>query len=95
VRRLYSDADRKLRFDGLLEALYLHLGRDETEGAGDPASGGDMLYALPGIRAYADNLTFGFGVKVPVWKDLNEQGLQQGAEGTENYRLIVTFSALF
>jgi len=30
-----------------------------------------------------------------VWTGLNEEEQQQGAEGKERYRLILTFSALF
>jgi hypothetical protein len=36
-----------------------------------------------------------FGVKTPIWTKLNEEALQQGAEGTERYRLILTLSTLF
>jgi hypothetical protein len=54
-----------------------------------------MIYALPGIRAYWDKVSVALGYKTVVWKDLNEQNEQQGGEGTEDYRLILTFSALF
>jgi hypothetical protein len=35
------------------------------------------------------------GLKVPVWTDLNEDEMQQGAEGKEEYRLECTVSILF
>jgi hypothetical protein len=54
-----------------------------------------MLYALPGVRVYWDNVSAAVGVKVPVWTDLNEEDEQQGGEGTEDYRLIFALSALF
>ena len=53
-----------------------------------------MLYLMPGLRAYAGNLSLALGVKVPAWTDLNEDHLQQGAEGKEDYRLVLAFSAL-
>jgi hypothetical protein len=93
--RLYTDADTKLRLDGNLEANYLHIGRDETEGRGEKASGGQILYLTPSLRLYYESMSVGLGVKLPVWTDLNEEGRQQGSEGKEDYRLIVTFSALF
>ena len=95
VRRLYTDAGRKLRVDGILEANYLGLGRDESFGRGEAATGGDILYAVPGVRLYKDNLSLAVGVKLPVWTELNEDDQQQGAEGKEDYRLVVTFSVLF
>jgi hypothetical protein len=30
-----------------------------------------------------------------VWTDLNEEGEQQGGEGTEDYRLVFAVSTLF
>lgn len=95
VYRLYTNMERKLRLDFALEGHYLHLGRDRTNGVDERATGGDMIYALPGIRAYWDNVSVALGYKTVVWKNLNEQDEQQGGEGTEDYRLILTFSALF
>jgi hypothetical protein len=95
IYRAYTDMDRKLRVDLALEALYLHLGRDETNGVPEQATGGDMIYGMPGVRIYWRNLSLGLGYKTPIWKDLNEQDEQQGGEGTEAYRLIISFSALF
>jgi hypothetical protein len=95
VYRLYTNMERKLRLDLALEGHYLHLGRDRTNGQDERATGGDMIYALPGIRAYWDKVSVALGYKTVVWKDLNEQNEQQGGEGTEDYRLILTFSALF
>ena len=78
-----------------MELNFLSLGRDEEEGIGSEATGGDMLYIVPGLRLYYKTMSLGLGVKFPIWKDLNEEDLQQGAEGKENYRLILTFSAIF
>jgi hypothetical protein len=75
--------------------MYLRLGRDKSNGAGERATGGQMLYLLPGVRGYWRNLSLGIGVKVPTWTDLNEEDEQQGGEGTERYRVISTFSVLF
>ncbi len=62
------------------------------------ASGGNILYVSPGLRlAFARlyNANFELLVKVPVWKNLNEQEEQQGAEGLEKYRAIPTLSFFF
>jgi len=95
IYRAYTDLDRGLRVDLALEAQYLHLGRDRTNGVDERATGGDMVYALPGVRLYWDNISAALGVKTPVWTDLNEEEEQQGGEGTEDYRLIFAVSALF
>jgi len=95
VYRAYTDLPRRLRLDLALEAQFLHLGRDRTNGIDETATGGDMLYALPGFRLYWDEISAAIGVKLPIWTDLNEEDEQQGGEGTEDYRLIVNLSALF
>jgi hypothetical protein len=41
------------------------------------------------------NANLGLLVKFPVWKDLNEENQQQGAEGLEKYRVITTLSFYF
>ncbi len=92
--RLLTHARSKFRLDGNLEANYLKLGRDELCGEGEDATGGAMIYAVPGVRAYYKNTSIGLGVKVPAWTDLNEEDDQQGAEGKEDYRAIFTFSVL-
>lgn len=94
--RMFGDAARKLRVDGVLEAQYLALGKDRANGADDVDTGGRMLYLMPGIRVFKDNLSFAAGIKKPVSARLNEvTSLQQGAEGKEKYRLIFSASVLF
>lgn len=95
VYRAYTDGKRRLRIDLALEAHYLHLGRDWTNGIDETATGGDILYGLPGVRIYWHQYSLGIGYKTPIWKQLNEQDEQQGGEGTEAYRLILSLSALF
>ncbi len=95
VYRAGTNPDRAMRLDFSLEAQYLDLGRDTEEGVGEAATGGRMIYALPGARLSWDTLSLGLGVKMPVWTNLNEEGQQQGAEGKEDYRVIVTASMLF
>jgi hypothetical protein len=41
------------------------------------------------------NANLGLAVKFPAWKNLNEKDDQQGAEGLEKYRAIVTLSFFF
>ena len=92
--RLHTDVERKLRLDVGAEAQYLRLGRDVTNGVGDVATGGSMVYLVPGLRLYWDRYSVALGVKKAVWTRLNEESQQQGAEGRERYRLILTLSAL-
>jgi hypothetical protein len=95
IYRAYTNAERKLRADLALEVQYLHLGRDSTNGVDERATGGDMLYLMPGARLYWKIMSAAFGVKLPVWTDLNEEDEQQGGEGTERFRVIVSLSVLF
>jgi len=92
--RVFTSAASELRLDANLEGNYLRLGRDEADGAGEPATGGGMLYAVPGVRLFVGSSSLAVGLKRPVWTDLNEDADQQGAEGKERYRLIVTFSTV-
>ena len=93
--RLLTVPRWKFRLDAQLEADYLRLGRDKSNGSGERATGGQILYLLPGLRAYWRNTSLGLGVKLPAWTNLNEESEQQGGEGKENYRLICTLSLLF
>lgn len=76
-------------------ARYLRLGRDREDTEYLEATGGKMLYAVPGVRVYRDKASFALGCKKPVWSRLNESGLQQGAEGREKYRIIFSASYQF
>lgn len=93
--RAVTDAAHRFRLDPVLELQYLDLGRDRVDGAGEAGTGGQMVYATPGVRVYWDRASFAFGVKKPVWTQLNESSTQQGAEGKERYRLIFSASLLF
>jgi len=92
---LYSKPASKLRLDFNMEANYLYLGRDIENGSGANATGGEMIYLTPGARLSYKTTSVAVGVKIPTWTNLNEEDLQQGAEGKEDYRLLFTFSALF
>lgn len=93
--RIHTSPEQKLRTDLSLELQYLKLGRDVVDGVGEQATGGRMLYAVPGVRFYWDRFSLAVGVKKAVWKNLNEQGRQQGAEGLEKYRLLISASMMF
>ncbi|MDO9244295.1 MAG: hypothetical protein Q7U32_10870, partial [Rhodocyclaceae bacterium] len=95
AQRLYKNPDSRFRVDGVLEAQYLGLGRDIENGVGAEATGGRMIYLVPGVRLYKDSMSFAIGVKKPVWTKLNESSQQQGAEGKEKYRLIFSASMTF
>lgn len=92
--RVLTRAESRLRLDLNFEANFLRLGRDELEGVGEEGTGGDMLYVVPGLRLFYGPSSVGLGVKVPTWTDLNEDALQQGAEGGEDYRVIFSFSTM-
>jgi hypothetical protein len=93
--RLYTNLEKKFRTDLLLEANFQYNQRDKEDGVKLPGSGGKILYGTVGTRLYYKNISAGVGVKFPVWKRLNEEEQQQGAEGKEKYRLIFTLSMLF
>lgn len=95
AHRLITDPDRRVRLDGVIEAQYLALGRDVEDDVGAQATGGKVLYLMPGVRLYKDNMSLAVGVKKAAWTRLNESSRQQGAEGKEKYRLIVSGSVLF
>jgi hypothetical protein len=93
--RALTFEEAKFRLDLDVELNYLYLGRDKENGIGLKGTGGNILYTLYGFRVYYKTVSVGFGVKLPSWTDLNEENIQQGAEGKEKYRVIFTFSALF
>lgn len=93
--RFLTNPGERFRLDGVLEAQYLDLGRDRTNGEGDYATGGRILYLMPGVRTYWGRASFAAGLKKPVSTRLNEADDQQGAEGKEKYRLILSGSVIF
>lgn len=93
--RLMKQAESRFRLDGVAELNYLKLGRDEANGQGEDATGGEMLYGVLGVRLYKDNMSLALALKKPIWTDLNEEDDQQGAEGTEDYRFIANLSIAF
>jgi hypothetical protein len=95
VWKAYTTQASKFRWDLILEGNYLDLGRDVGNGEPEEATGGKMLYVQPGTRIYKKAVTIALGIKWPAWTDLNEEADQQGAEGTEDYRVEFTFSTLF
>jgi len=99
VYELYGKPENFLsKVDGILELNLLNVARDKASGVSETASGGTILYLSPGVRFSFPrvwNANLGLLVKLPVWKDLNEQARQQGSEGLEEYRAIVTLSFFF
>jgi hypothetical protein len=93
--RAFTIPDKMFRLDPVLEIQYLGIGRDQESGEGARATGGKIVYAMPGVRAYWQNASFALGFKKPVWTRLNESSEQQGAEGKEKYRLVFSASLLF
>ena len=96
VYTLHSNPEKTLRqWDASLELNYLKLSRDETAGVADLGTGGSILYLTPGTRVQLGDFNLGAGIKLPIITGLNERGLQQGAEGLEDWRLIFTGSVSF
>lgn len=95
IYRALTNPDSRSRVDFSVETQYLDLGRDRTNGVEETATGGKMVYLLPGVRYYKDRYSFALGIKKPIATNLNESAQQQGAEGKEDYRLIFSVSALF
>ncbi len=93
--RILTLPSKKFRIDGLWELNYLKIQRDEQNGEKLEASGGEVLYGTVGGRVFFRTMSLGLGYKLPLWKDLNEEELQQGSEGKEKYRLILTLSFIF
>lgn len=93
--RGWTVAEQRFRLDPVLELQYLGLGRDEADGVGEAGTGGRIVYAMPGLRAYWGRSSFALGLKKPVWTRLNESSEQQGAEGKEKFRLVFSASMLF
>jgi len=86
------------KIDGILELNLLHISRDEEGREKQRATGGTILYLSPGIRFSFPkpfNGSLGLMLKFPTLKDLNEKKEQQGAEGLEKVRGIVTLSFYF
>jgi hypothetical protein len=85
------------RTDVVAEVNVLNLARDkEMDAAGKmeelDASGGLVAYATAGVRLYWERLSAGFGAKKAFLSLLNERGEQQGSEGREDFRLMLTLS---
>ncbi|GAB62381.1 MAG: transporter [Candidatus Jettenia sp.] len=85
------------RLDIIAESNMLHLTKDENEDREkEDDTGGTILYFSPGLRAtFSKYVSVGVLIKLPTWKDLNNESDQQGAEGLEEYRAIVTCSISF
>lgn len=86
------------KIDGILEMNLLNIARDEEGREKQRATGGTILYLSPGLRLSFPkplNGSLGLMLKFPTLKDLNEKREQQGAEGLEKVRAIVTLSIYF
>lgn len=86
------------KIDGILELNVLNIARDEEGREKQRATGGTILYLSPGLRFSFPkplNGSLGLMLKFPTLKDLNEKSEQQGAEGLEKVRAIVTLSLYF
>ncbi len=86
------------KIDGILELNLLNIARDEEGREKQRATGGTILYLSPGLRFSFSkplNGSLGLMLKFPTLKDLNEKREQQGAEGLEKVRAIVTLSFYF
>lgn len=99
VYELYGKPESFIsKIDGILELNLLNIARDEEGREKQRATGGTILYLSPGLRFSFPkplNGSLGLMLKFPTLKDLNEKREQQGAEGLEKVRAIVTLSFFF
>jgi hypothetical protein len=99
VYELYGKPEGLIsKIDGILELNLLNIARDEEGREKQRATGGTILYLSPGLRISFPkplNGSLGMMLKFPTLKDLNEKREQQGAEGLEKVRAIVTLSFYF
>jgi hypothetical protein len=85
------------RFDLAGEVNFLHLQRDQESnalGVMEPlqASGGTVLYAGLGVRAYVGRFSAALAARTSFARWLNEETDQQGSEGLEWVRVALTLS---
>jgi hypothetical protein len=84
------------QIDIIGESNLLYLKKDVEDRMKIDDSGGIIHYLSPGVRlTFRKYVSIGALIKFPVWKDLNQERIQQGAEGLEKYRAIVTASISF
>lgn len=96
VYELHADQESTFRrLDGILEFNYLNLARDVSTYVPEQGTGGQILYITPGLRTQIGDYNIGAAVKIPIASALNERSMQQGSEGLEQYRLIITASTYF
>jgi hypothetical protein len=95
IYRVHGSGRFRLDVVGELNGLHIQRDRERDDaGALEPlrASGGTILYAGAGVRAYRGPFSVGLAVKRAAWKDLNEEAEQQGSEGLEKFRAALTLS---
>jgi len=95
VYRVYGAGRFRLDVSGELNGLQLQRDRQRNDaGSMEPlrASGGAILYAGAGVRAYSGPVSVAFGVKRAALTSLNEAADQQGSEGLERFRAAFTVS---
>jgi hypothetical protein len=90
-------ASQGFRFDLASEVNFLHIQRDAESMDGGPleplqASGGNILYAGLGLRAYLGRFSAALAARTSFARWLNEQAAQQGSEGLEWVRVALTLS---
>ncbi|MGQ3685835.1 MAG: hypothetical protein ACUBOA_12650 [Candidatus Loosdrechtia sp.] len=97
VYQVYEDMGGILsRVDIIGESNLLYLKKDVEDKMKVDDSGGLIHYLSPGVRfTFRKYVSIGALIKFPVWKDLNQEASQQGGEGLEKYRAIVTASISF
>jgi hypothetical protein len=95
VYRAYGSGRFRLDLSAELNGLHRQRDRQRNDrGAMEPlhASGGAILYAAAGLRAYYGPLSVALGVRRAALESLNEQAEQQGSEGLERLRATLTVS---
>lgn len=92
--RVLKIPSKKFRMDFSLESGFQQNERDIDDGILCTGSGGKMIYGTLSTRLYYKSFSLGIGIKKPVWTKLNEDAQQQGGEGKEDKRIIITISSI-
>jgi hypothetical protein len=95
--RAVASPDFRLDVAGEIDFLNVQRDRESnTQGAMEPlqASGGTVLYAGLGIRAYAGRFSAALAARTSFARWLHEGAEQQGSEGLEWVRVALTLSCV-
>ena len=74
-------------FYGVLEANYLHQGKNQLDGQSDDNSGGDTVWLSPGLQYVTKRWVLEAVVQKPITQNLNGTALQNDQIVTTSFRM--------